>query len=143
VYNQFNYSHTFIGEFDLAGNMVWNNSINLKNVSTRQLNDITQLTKIDRGYMLAYPDDGIIRTSIINSDNEVLPMQNYDLKTIESQSKIIDVNSSNLFAWYGQTFLVYGDKRINTGTEYGTKDVFYLRKLSYAPNQPAKDEKTN
>jgi hypothetical protein len=143
VYNQFNYSHTFIGEFDLAGNMVWNNSINLKNVSTRQLNDITQLTKIDRGYMLAYPDDGIIRTSIINSDNEILPMQNYDLKAVKSQSKIIDVNSSNLFAWYGQTFLVYGDKRVNTGNEYDAKDVFYLRKLSYVPNQPTKDEKAN
>ncbi|MFB0944821.1 MAG: hypothetical protein QMB24_01450, partial [Spirosomataceae bacterium] len=127
----------------LAGNMVWNNSINLKNVSTRQLNDITQLTKIDRGYMLAYPDDGIIRTSIINSDNEILPMQNYDLKAVKSQSKIIDVNSSNLFAWYGQTFLVYGDKRVNAGNEYEAKDVFYLRKLSYIPNQPTKDEKTN
>jgi hypothetical protein len=44
VYNQFNYSHTLL-VVDLAGNMVWNNSINLKNVSTRQLNDITQLTK--------------------------------------------------------------------------------------------------
>jgi hypothetical protein len=38
------YSHTLL-VVDLAGNMVWNNSINLKNVSTRQLNDITQLTK--------------------------------------------------------------------------------------------------
>lgn len=136
IYNQFNYSHTFIGEFDRAGNMVWSNSINLRNVSTRQLNDITQLTKIDDGYMLAYPDDGVIRTSIINSKNEVQPMQSYDLKSLKSDLKIVDVNSSNLFAWYGQTFLVYGDKRMNSktsGGDYLAKNVFFLRKLSYAP----------
>lgn len=138
VYNQFNYSHTFIGEFDRNGNMVWSNSINLKNVSTRQLNDITQLTKIKDGYVLAYPDDGVIRTSIINGENEVLPMQSYDLKSLKSEAKIVDVNSSNLFAWYGQTFLVYGDKRVNTktsGGDYTAKDIFFLRKLSYSPTE--------
>lgn len=143
VYNQFNYSHAFIGEFDLDGNMVWNNSINLKNISTRQLNDITQVTKIDRGYILAYPDEDVIRTSIIDIENKVIPMQSYDLKSLESESKTIDVNSSNLLAWYGQTFLVYGDKRVNSEVEYQTKNVFFLRKLSYDPAKLSAEPSTN
>lgn len=135
AYNQFNYSHAFLGEFDRSGKLTWNNSINLRNVKTRQLNDITQLTTIDSGYILAYPDDGVIRTGIINQKNEVLPMQSYDLKTLGSKVKIVDVSSANLLAWYGQTFLVYGNKVVNSGGQMGVQDVFYLRKLSYDPEK--------
>lgn len=143
VYNQFNYSHAFLGELDKNGSLIWNNSINLRNVKTRQLNDITQLTTIDNGYVLAYPDDGVIRTGIINEKNEIKPMRSYDLKNLGSDKKIIDVSSSNLFAWFGQTFLVYGNKLLSSTAQTGVKDVFYLRKLSYDPVKPANDSDTN
>lgn len=144
VFNQFNYSHAFIGEFDYDGNMVWSNSINLRNVSTRELNEITQITAIDKGFMIAYPDDGIIRTSIINEENEIKPMRNYDLKRLNEKEQITDVNSSNLMAWYGQSFLVYGNKRVSVATEERVKNIFFLRKLSYDPNEkPEEGPKTN
>jgi hypothetical protein len=143
VYNQFNYSHAFLGEFNKDGSLIWNNSINLKNVKTRQLNDITQLTTIDKGYILAYPDDGVIRTGIINEEYEVIPMQSYDLKKVGSEKRILDVSSSNLFAWFGQTFLVYGNKILSSTDQEGSKDVFYLRKLSYEPAKLAEPGKTN
>lgn len=143
VYNQFNYSHAFLGEFDRDGNLVWNNSINLKNVKTRQLNDITQVTPIENGYVLAYPDDGVIRTGIINNDNVITPMQSYNLKALSKNSRILDVNSSNLFAWYGQTFLVYGNKVVSSGGESESKDVFFLRKLSYSPAELRLEQETS
>lgn len=138
VFNQFNYSHAFIGKFDNNGEMVWNNSFNLKNIKSFELNEITQLTSLPNGYLIAYPDDGFIRTGFIDKENQITELESYDIKELDLQDRIVSLDDSSLLAWFGNSFLVYGNKRISKIGVEGSFDVFFLQKLSYTSTTTSK-----
>ena len=131
VYNNFRYSHAIICAFDKKGQLMWDNSVSLKEIESTELNPKVQLTQQDDYLILAYPDEKLIRTVVIKGNQKVKELENFDLKTSSENEKIIDAGRANLAAWYGQSFLAYGYQNVKNGNDIMNHEVFYITKLTY------------
>jgi hypothetical protein len=131
VYNNFRYSHAIVCGFDKSGKLVWNNSITLKDIESSELNAKVQMTQQDDYHILAYPDEKFIRTAVIRGNEKVKSLENFDLKASSESDRIVAAESTNLAAWYGKSFLVYGYQSVKRNNEIMNTDVFYISKLTY------------
>jgi hypothetical protein len=131
VYNNFRYSHAIVCGFDKSGKLVWNNSVSLKDIESSELNAKVQMTQQDDYHILAYPDEKLIRTAVIRGNEKVKNLENFDLKAISESDRIVAAERTNLAAWYGKSFLVYGYQSVKRNNEIMNTDVFYISKLTY------------
>ena len=58
-------------------------------------------------------------------------LENFDLKASSESDRIVAADRTNLAAWYGKSFLVYGYQSVNRKNEITNTDVFYISKLTY------------
>lgn len=133
-YNQFKYSHAIICEFDATSNMAWDASINLNYLTSRELNEVVQVSKHPEGMVIAYPEKDWINTSLVKYNGEKSLVERHDVRSDHQEKGQVELLSSNLLAWYGNHFLVYGfeQKRITPTTEPQT--FLFLKSLSYGQN---------
>ena len=131
VYNNFRYSHAIVCGFDKSGNLVWNNSVSLKDIESSELNAKVQMTQQEDYHILAYPDEKLIRTAVIRGNEKVKNLENFDLKASSESDRIVAAEHTNLAAWYGKSFLVYGYQSVNRKNEITNTDVFFISKLTY------------
>jgi len=131
VYNNFRYSHAIVCGFDKSGKLVWNNSVSLKDIESSELNAKVQMTQQDDYHILAYPDEKLIRTAVIRGNEKVKNLENFDLKASSESDRIVAAERTNLAAWYGKSFLVYGYQSVQRNNEIMNTDVFYISKLTY------------
>ncbi|NBA88572.1 hypothetical protein GVN16_22550 [Emticicia sp. CRIBPO] len=130
-YNNYRFTHAIICDFDFSGNLKWDYSIGLNNLESAFLEEKVQLTKIDDKYLLAFPDENLIKTELVARNRKDKESYNLDLK--QNSKKNSDDFSSELSSWYANTFVAYGMKTTRAEGGLNTKDVFYLSKLSYNP----------
>jgi hypothetical protein len=131
VYNNFRYSHAIVCGFDKSGKLVWNNSVSLKDIESSELNAKVQMTQQEDYHILAYPDEKLIRTAVIRGNEKVKDLENFDLKASSESDRIVAAERTNLAAWYGKSFLVYGYQSVQRNNEITNTDVFYISKLTY------------
>jgi hypothetical protein len=129
AFNNFRYTHALILHFDANGKLEWDNSIALNDIQSRTLDYKVQLSNVaENKYIIAYPDDKIIKTAIINGSSQTLADLPVDLEN--KNDKILETYQSELTSWYDHSFVAYGIQSIRQDATY-SKDIFYLTKLSY------------
>ncbi|WP_460471355.1 hypothetical protein [Emticicia fontis] len=131
TYNNFRYTHAILCGFDHNGKLLWDNSVALKDVEGNELNAKVQITHQDDFHILAYPDEDQIKTVIVRKNEKIKDLESYDLKANSVSEKIIDTDRTNLIAWYGHSFLVYGYQSIRK-ENLANKEVFSINKLTYS-----------
>ncbi len=129
-YNHFRYSHAIICKFSKTGELVWNNSVSLKNVQSDELNQKIQLSQFGEKFIIAYPNGSVIRTAELKPNERISDLSMYDIKSSIDSNKITDMEDPNLLAWYKQSYLVYGYQKVKTINSL-EKRVFYLSKINY------------
>ncbi|AWW00515.1 hypothetical protein [Arcticibacterium luteifluviistationis] len=129
TYNNFRYTHALILNFDKNGKLIWDSSISLKDLESRTLDHKVQFSVIGDKYILAYPDEGTIKTSIIDRNSETV--EELPLELSDENQRVIDTYQSELSAWYGHNFIAYGIQSVRKNTTAYSKHVFYLSKLTY------------
>ena len=129
TFNNFRYTHALILNFDKNGNLLWDNSISLKDLESRTLDHKVQFSALGDKYVLAYPDEGIIKTSIMDKNSKVI--EEMPLELNRGDDKILETVQSELSAWYGHSFIAYGIQSIRDPNSVYPKQVFYLSKLTY------------
>lgn len=129
TYNNFRYTHALILNFDKDGNLIWDNSINLKDLESRTLDHKVQFSVVGDKYILAYPDEGIIKTAVLQKNSETIEDKPLELQ--DENEKVVDTHQSELSAWYGHTFIAYGIQSLRQTAGVYPKQVFYLSKLTY------------
>lgn len=129
TYNNFRYTHALILNFDKSGKLIWDNSISLKDLESRTLDHKVQFSVVGEKYVIAYPDEGIIKTSIIDKNAETIEELPLELK--DENQRILDTYQSELSAWFGHNFLAYGIQSVRQNSAINSKQVFYLSKLTY------------
>jgi hypothetical protein len=129
TFNNFRYTHALILNFDKKGNLLWDNSISLKDLESRTLDHKVQFSALGDKYVIAYPDEGKIKTSIIDKNSKVIEEQ--PLELMVGNEIITETIQSELSAWYGHSFIAYGIQNIKDPKSVYPKQVFYLSKLTY------------
>lgn len=128
VQEGYRYTHAIACGFDKNGNYKWDNSVAIKELTSNELQEMVQLTRVDDYFLLAYPHDGNILTEVIRREKVVVEASKYE---VQPKSRfLINNEDANLSAWFGNCFLVYGRQKAN-GNRLSTDEVFYLHKLRY------------
>ncbi len=142
----YKYTHAVVIGFDRNGNKLWDNSFQIEDVLTFNLDQFVHADVIDDKVVLLYLYDDEIRSKTI-SGSEVL-----EGKSLNSVQMMFDDDVANKYGssnigglekWYGHYFLAHGVQKIKNLKDSGVKlnrRVFYVNKLIYTTPPP---EKTN
>lgn len=130
-YNNFRYTHALICTFDNKGNLKWDNSISLNEIESRTLDEKVQLSEVDGKFIIAFPDAGVIKTTIISQSDKIEQTANINLEESSQNLQILNSQDNELSSWYDHVFIAYGIQSIKSPGGLMPVDVFYLSKLTY------------
>jgi hypothetical protein len=135
IFDGFYYTHAVVIGFDQNGKLLWDNSFEINDVKTFELEQFVKLDVQPDHITLLYLFDQKIRTKIIN-DNEVV-----EGKSIEPIAQKFDTDvikkggttNSRLDYWYGHQFMASGVQTISYSVDgVGLKrTVFFVNKVSH------------
>lgn len=143
-YEGFRYTHAFICGFDREGHLRWDNCFPIKELLSKDLTEMVQISQQEDRIVLAYPNEGDITTQVIQGSKVLKETEKFKLKTNAENENITFSAHDNLMAWYGRHFLAFGLQKIAPSKNYTLqREVFYLNKLTYSDeNQPANSATT-
>lgn len=132
-YLNYKYTHTIVCAFDDNGNLLWDNCLPMKQLTNTYLNEQVQLSKLGDNYLLAYPEDGSIKTQLIDKNQSLSEREVFKIIQ-EKDARWNNEDENGFAAWYDQSFLVWGYKYVlNTNPNTANKKIFIINKLTYQP----------
>ena len=132
----YRYTHAVVIGFDKKGNVLWDDSFEIEDVLSYNLDQFVHADIKDDHIVLLYMYDNEIRTKIIKR-KEVLEGKSFDAIKLTFEDDVLrDTYSeiSGLEPWYDDTFYAYGTQQIKNLKDTGVKlnrHVFYINKVKY------------
>ena len=133
----YRYTHAVVIGFDKNGEKLWDNSFQIEDVLTYDLNQYVHVDVVNDNVVLFYQYNNEIRTKII-SGSEVIEGKSFDSVKMmfadDVASKGSYSNIGGLEKWYGHNFFAYGVQKIKNMKDGGVKlnrRVFYINKVYY------------
>ena len=136
MFDGYRYTHAVVVGFDERGRLLWDNSFEISDVESYDLEQFVHVTAHQDKIVLLYLYDNVIRTKIIEG-NEVIEGKAFnDLKLSFEDDVVSDSDSKygGLKSWYGNTLFAYGIQKIKNTKDEGVKlsrKVFFINKISY------------
>jgi hypothetical protein len=131
VFAGYQYTHAVVMCFDKNGKMLWDNSFEINDVRSFNLEQFVKLEVYDDKIAMMYMFDGQIRTKVI-SNNQVLEGKTSDeIKTLREFDfvKQNDVEQGKLDYWYGGNLYACGVQEIVSN--FGKRKVFFINKVTF------------
>jgi hypothetical protein len=136
IFDGYQYTHSIVIGFDANGKLKWDNSFEINDVRTFELQQIVKISPADNRIVLLYLHNNLIRSKIIK-DDQVLEGKTADPVKSKFETDVVkekDTESSKLDYWYSQHFFASGVQKVRnqlTGNESGYRKVFFINKLKY------------
>ena len=133
VFDGYRFTNSIIAGFDKTGKLLWDNSIEIRNLLSFELNP--KVTCFDKGnnIVMTYLSDGKIASKIIHQ-NEIIEKLDYTLVEMKyPNDKLLSETKSRMVPWYDNFFLCYGYHEIkNVALDRNNKRlVFYFNKIRF------------
>ncbi|AHM62156.1 hypothetical protein D770_19525 [Flammeovirgaceae bacterium 311] len=135
----YKYTHAVLVGFNNDGKLLWDNSFEINEVFSPQLDKLVHVLP-DKDYtVLLYTFEDAIRTKIIKNDKVLEGKQEEKLALTNENDQIskLDQEEATLLPWYGPYFFAYGTQRIkNISKDTGatSRKVFFINKIVYQPD---------
>lgn len=132
----YQYTHAVVIGFDKKGNLTWDNSFEINDVMTRNLEQFVKIQPHKDQIILQYVFQNKIRTKIINN-SEIIEGSTFSDIKLKYKDDIIkgsDYETAKLDYWYDGRLYVYGVQQIKNFREISvdaTRRVFFINKISY------------
>lgn len=134
----YRYTHAVVIGFNQKGDILWDNSFQIDDVLSFQLEQFVHADVQEDKIVLLYLYENEIRTKII-SGSEVVEGKLFNNMRLTFDDDVINDKSSfanvgGLEKWYAHTFYAYGVQKIKNLRDSGVKlnrKVFYINKLRY------------
>ena len=136
----YRYTHAVVIGFDREGNMLWDNSFQIEDVTSFTLKQFVQADITENGLVLLYLYDDEVRSKIIRGSEVIEGKSMSQVKLTFLDDAISNTSASSiggLEKWYDDQFLAYGIQKIKNLKDAGVKmnrRVFYLNKIEYKPS---------
>ncbi|MFY0606209.1 MAG: hypothetical protein JXR10_05810 [Cyclobacteriaceae bacterium] len=130
----YQYTHAIMVAFDRNGNILWDNSFAINDISTFTLREFVSVNTIDDKVVLMYLDENTIKTKIVQG-REVYAGTTFNpvrLSYADDEIRSRDPEIEGLQNWYDNTLYAFGEQRIFNGNFQGAKGsrrVFYINKI--------------
>lgn len=125
------YTHAIVAAFDERGNLLWDNSIEMKDVKEQKLSEKVKASVKGDEITLSYSNKGQIFTKIIKADKVLEDTQSAKVATQLEGDKVKQTTSDAIDYWYKNYFIASGYQRITNDNEGGRRNVFYMNKISF------------
>ena len=138
TFSGYHYTHAVVIGFNEKGDILWDNSFQINDVVSFQLEQFVHADVQDDKIVLLYLYENEIRTKII-SGSEVLEGKSFNNMRLTFEDDVINDKSSyanvgGLEKWYDHNYFAYGVQKIknlrDTGVNLNRK-VFYINKVRY------------
>ena len=131
IFDGWVYTHAVVAAFDESGKLLWDNSIEMKNVKEPKL--IEKVKAIVKGdeITLSYSAGGKIATKVIKGEKVLENIQQKNIETEQEGDKVKKTTSDNIDFWYDKYFLSTGYQKISNDNEGGKRNIFFLSKISF------------
>jgi hypothetical protein len=132
VFDGFRFFNSILTGFNLKGELVWDNSLEINVAPTNHLDKKSAYYFDGEPAILFYNDGSKIAYRICLENSELEPFTKLDLETSQLGDKITAVGRNMLIHWYGYYFLAYGYHTIqnNLLTDKNERTVFYINKIA-------------
>ncbi|MCE2996989.1 MAG: hypothetical protein ACK5RG_17135 [Cyclobacteriaceae bacterium] len=135
IFDGYQYTHAIVIGFDSNGKVKWDNSFEINDVKSFQLEQFVKIAPGKDNIGLLYLFENLIRTKVIRN-NEVLEGKTADELKIFSDEGIVtreDAKTSHLDYWYGNTLFASGVQTVRKSKDGSLpfKKVFFINKIRY------------
>ncbi|MBK5279069.1 MAG: hypothetical protein JJE09_09435 [Bacteroidia bacterium] len=136
IFDGYQYTHAVVIGFDKNGKLLWDNSFEINDVKTYELEQFVKIIPQDKNIALLYLYENEIRSKII-SGSEMQEGKSIDvvkMKFSDDQVKNKETETSKLDYWYGRNFFAYGVQKVHNLREPSVpaeRKVFFVNKISF------------
>jgi hypothetical protein len=136
VFDGYQYTHAVVIGFDKEGNIRWDNSFEINDVRTMNLEQFVKIHPKRDKVSLLYLFDNVIRSKVIHG-SEVLEGKSYDALSSSSPEDFVrerDTQQTKLDYWYGDVFYASGIQNIRRKNDQSggvARRVFFINKIAY------------
>jgi len=133
VFDGYRYTNALVAGFDRNGKILWDNTMEIRNLVSFDLNPKVSLFPAGDELVLAYLSDGKIGSKIIREGNVVEKLDFSPVDLMYSNDKLLAETRNRMEQWYDNYFLCYGYQEIkNIALDKNNKRlVFYLNKIRF------------
>jgi hypothetical protein len=136
VFDGYQYTHAVVIGFDKSGRITWDNSFEINDVRTFQLQQYVKLVPEHDRIVLLYLFENVIRSKIIK-EKEILEGKTFDqlkMRFMDDMVRARDTDGSTLEYWYDNVFFASGIQMIRNSHDSGVqlqRRVFFINKIEY------------
>lgn len=133
VFDGFRFTSAVIAAYDTGGNLLWDNSMEIRNLLSQTLDPNVSMIFSGENAVLAYLSEGKIGYKVIQEGTTVEKTDYADLELSLSEDRLVNETKSRMVQWYGNYFLCYGFQEIKNLSVTGnaTKLVFFCNKVQF------------
>lgn len=134
IFDGYQYTHAVVIGFDNTGKLTWDNSFEINDVRTMQLQQYVKIRPDKDKISLMYLFDNKIRSKIIK-EAEVLEGKSYDPLSMAFRDDVVKergTQGTKLDYWYGDVFYATGIQNISNLRDAGvnlSRRVFFINKI--------------
>ena len=132
IFDGYQYTHAIVIGFGKDGELKWDNSFEINDVRTFQLQQFVRIQVEKDRILLMYLFDNLIRTKIIYND-QVLEGKAADPLPTGIAGEELDKeyeHTDKLDGWYGKYFFAYGTQTLKSRRGSNRK-IFFINKITY------------
>jgi hypothetical protein len=131
IFDGWKYTHAVVAAFDKDGNLLWDNSIEMKDVKNQTLKQMVNV-RFDGGNKgrISYLHKGKIYVKAFDGNTVLSDVEVREVNTSKEGDIVRSSDEGTIENWYGQYYLAYGYQRIRNTQEGDRRNVFFMNKLS-------------
>jgi hypothetical protein len=131
VFAGYQYTHAVVMCFDKNGNMLWDNSFEINDIRSFNLEQFVKLEVHNDKIAMMYLFDGQIRTKVIKNNQVLEGKTSDDIKTLREFDFVKQnaVQQGKLDYWYGDKLYACGVQEIVNN--FGRRKVFFINKVTF------------
>jgi hypothetical protein len=134
VFDGYKYTHAVIIAFNDSGEILWDNSFEINDLKSYQLEEHVQLAFLDDQIVMLYLYDQHLKVKVIKANEIVEGKFTEELKLLYENDEIRgnDEDLEGLKQWYGNNFYAYGVNKVKNLKDENIKlnrKVFFINKI--------------
>ncbi len=135
IFDGYQYTHAVVIGFTKTGKLIWDNSFEINDIRTFQLEQFVKIHPEENRIVLMYLFQNVIRSKIIKDDRVLEGKTNEELKA-QANDHEIEIEYTELAKleyWYGKDFYVWGVQRVKniSPLKADSRKVFFITKVTY------------
>jgi hypothetical protein len=131
MFDGWRYTHAIVAAFDKNGNLLWDNSIELKDIKTKSLKAMINARVDGNEVRVSYSNKGKLFVKIFKGDDVIKDTEESNIETNHQGDDVRETTNDDVDFWYDKYFVATGYQRIRNQVEGDRRNVFYLSKVMF------------